>query len=124
MKDIETLEDITFLVNQFYEKATIDPTISHFFTDVIQLNFEKHIPVISSFWESILFKKATYSGNPMLKHLELNALSPLTKAHFDRWLFLWKQTIDEHFTGELANEAISRAQQIGQLMQFKIAKHS
>lgn len=124
MKDIETLEDITFLVNQFYKKATIDPTISHFFTDVVQLNFEKHIPIISSFWESILFKKATYSGNPMLKHLELNTLSPLTEAHFKRWLFLWNETINEYYTGELANEAASRAQQIGQLMQFKIAKHS
>lgn len=122
MKIIKTKKDIIFLVDAFYKKALMDAEIGYFFTEVIQLNFEKHMLRLYDFWESILFKKATYSGNPMLKHLELNAKSPLKPAHFERWLFLWQETIKAHFNGELATEAINKANQIGQLMQFKISQ--
>lgn len=73
-----------------------------------------------NFWETTLLGEPSYRGNPMVKHLQLNQQQPLEPAHFDRWLALWKQTINTHFAGPKAEEAITRAQQIAHLMQFKI----
>ena len=124
MKEIKTKQDIIILVDAFYKKALTDLEIGYFFTEVMKINLEKHLPKLYNFWESILFKKASYSGNPMMKHLEINKTSQIKPAHFDRWLFLWQETVEELYTGELATEAINRANQIGQLMQFKIANNS
>jgi hemoglobin len=74
-----------------------------------------------SFWETILLGAASYKGNPMIKHIELNKLSPMTHTHFERWLTFWQETINENFAGVRSVEAISRAQSIAQIMQIKIA---
>lgn len=120
MKDIEERKDLELLIDEFYKKALKDPIISHFFTKVVQLDWKTHIPLIVDFWESNLLGSGNYKGNPMLTHLELNRKSPLNKEHFDRWLLLWEQTIKEQFKGDKAHLAIKRAEQIAQLMQFKI----
>lgn len=120
MKDIENRKDIETLIDNFYKKVIKDEKIGEFFTKVVVLDWEKHIPVMYNFWESILLGAASYKGNPMTKHIDLNAKKALKKDHFDKWLMLWEQTIEEHFEGNKAQEAIQRAQQIAQLMQHKI----
>lgn len=120
MKDICSREDIDFLIIAFYQSALKDPVIGHFFTEVVDLNLETHLPVISDFWESILLGRPVYRGNPMLKHLDLARKSPLKPEHMSRWLQLWEQTLVENFHGEKANLALERAQGIGRLMLFKI----
>jgi len=120
MHDIESKEDVLKLVTLFYEKAIPDEVIGHFFTNVVQLDFEKHIPKIAEFWSGILIGNSAYKGNPMEAHVKLNKLSPLEQKHFDRWLHLWKQTIKEHFSGPKADEASGRAETIAQLMFYKV----
>lgn len=73
-----------------------------------------------SFWETLLFGIASYKGNPMLKHLALNKTIPLNKDHFNQWLYLWEETVNEIFKGVKAKEAIAKAKSIGGLMQYKI----
>ena len=119
-KDIENRQDIENLIDAFYRKVVVDETIGYFFTEVVQLSWEKHIPIMYSFWETILLDNITYKGNPMVKHIELNRLEALTKEHFTRWLFLWKETIDEYFKGSIANIAKSKADQMAALMMYKI----
>jgi hemoglobin len=121
MRDIATKEDVLQLVTLFYEKAIPDEVIGHFFTKVVQLDFEKHIPKIADFWSGILLGNSEYKGNPMEAHIKLNQLSPLEQKHFDRWLELWKETIAENFAGPKADEASSRAETIAQLMLFRVA---
>jgi hemoglobin len=120
MPDITHRKDLELLIDAFYKKALKDELIQHFFTEVVQLDWEQHIPLIVDFWESSLLGTGNYKGNPMSAHLQLDRKSPLEPAHFDRWLKLWEETVNENFDGETANLAISRAQQIAQLMQFKI----
>lgn len=120
MSDIESKEDVLKLVTLFYEKAIPDETIGHFFTKVMQLDFEKHIPKIAEFWSGILLGNSEYRGNPMEAHVKLNQLSPMEQQHFDRWLLLWKETISENFSGPKADEASSRAETIAQLMFYKV----
>jgi hemoglobin len=98
----------------------IDDVIGFFFTEVVQLSLEKHIPIIVSFWETILLDKGTYKGNPMDKHFHLNRLSPIQPHHFQRWLLLWETTINENFSGTKAKEAINKARTIAYLMEQKV----
>lgn len=124
MKDIENSHDIKFLIDEFYNQVIVDDLIGHFFTDVVKLDWDKHIPVMNDFWETTLLGKMKYKGNPMLKHIELNRLAPLQAEHFDRWLTLWESTIKENFQGSKADEAVKRARHIAELMKFKIQQHT
>lgn len=55
MKALADATDIQFLVKAFYEKVKADATIGYLFTEVAKLDFDAHLPVINSFWESVLF---------------------------------------------------------------------
>ena len=107
------------LVDRFYTKVKRDRVIGHFFTKAVDFSWEKHIPVMVAFWSGILLGENSYSGNPMQKHLELNKVFPIEKMHFERWLELWGETVRENFSGEKAEEAVSRAKSIAQLIHFK-----
>jgi len=122
MNDIQTEGDIKILVDKFYQKVLADPVIGFIFTEIVVLSWEQHIPIMNSFWSSLLLGSNTYNGNPMIKHMELNKRMPLTKVHFDRWLQLWESTVNENFIGAKANEAITRAQNIAALMHHKMEK--
>ena len=119
-KEIKTEADIQLLINTFYEKVIRDPIIGFIFTEVVQLSWEKHIPIMYAFWGSILLDNHTYSGNPMMKHIELDKKIALTQIHFDRWLKLWEENVNAHFVGHVAEEAKKRAKMIAPLMLHKV----
>lgn len=120
MKKLESREDIELLVNSFYDKVIKDETIGFFFNDVAKVNWANHLPKMYSFWESILFGQMTYKGNPMEVHFPINAMEAMEVKHFDRWIELWKKTIDENFVGENADMAIYKAENIAKLMAYKM----
>ena len=117
LKEIQTPAEIKEMVDAFYDKVNKDPLLSPVFNDFAGVHWEEHLPVMYSFWGSMLLGDFTYKGNPFLKHIPL----PIEKAHFDRWLALFMETIEEHFTGEKAEEAKSRARSIAGIFQFKLA---
>ncbi|MFY0625382.1 MAG: group III truncated hemoglobin [Reichenbachiella sp.] len=120
MTEIQTRDDIKTMIDAFYHKAVNDDVIGFFFTEVIQLDFEIHMPKMYDFWETTLFHKAVYKGNPMSVHQDLHQKSPLEKVHYDRWQTLFLETVDELFEGEKAELAKQRAQSIAMMMQIKI----
>ncbi|MEQ6168924.1 group III truncated hemoglobin [Ekhidna sp. MALMAid0563] len=120
MPDITTRQDIELLVDKFYEQVIQDDIIGEFFTGVVKLDWEVHIPIMYNFWETILLDHIVYKGNPMLKHIQLSQKKALESKHFERWLELWEKTIRMSFQGPKAEEAISRAKQIASLMKFKV----
>jgi len=124
MKEITGRPEVELLVDKFYEKVVQDDLIGFFFTDVVEIDWAKHKPVMYDFWESTLFGLAKYKGNPMLKHIELHKKEKLHSEHFNRWLDLWKETVSENFEGEVAEQAVQKASQIGGLMKYKIAIHN
>ena len=124
MRDIKSETDVKELIDKFYTKVIADPSIGYIFTDVIFLSWEKHIPIMNSFWCSVLLGTNSYSGNPMIKHIELDHKVKLTRVHFDTWLQLWETTINENFSGSVANEAKTRAITIAATIQSKIAQHA
>jgi hemoglobin len=119
-KDIETIQDIQLLVNSFYNKVKADKTMGFFFTDVVKVNWDKHLPVMYHFWENALFYTGTYEGNPMEIHKHLHKIAPLSAEHFKQWLHLFNTTVDELFKGKTASLAKQRALSIATVMQIKI----
>lgn len=123
-KDITSRKDIELLVDEFYTKVKDDEFIGFIFTDVANVNWEKHLAVMYDFFENMLFYTGPYTGNPMELHKHVNKLYPLTEVHFKRWNQLFGQTVDELFTGETASLVKARALSISAVMQMKIAAES
>ena len=124
-KDIETRADIDALMNEFYARAIADDEIGYIFTDVMNLNLEKHLPVIGDFWESLLLGNNVYQRhgrNPLLIHAEISEKSMLEIKHFRRWLEIFNATVDENFTGIRADFAKGRAEAIANRMKNFICR--
>ncbi|HYF03069.1 MAG TPA: group III truncated hemoglobin [Patescibacteria group bacterium] len=116
MNDITTRADIEQFVNSFYEKVNQDELLSPVFNDFAEVDWEKHLPTMYSFWETLLFDERTYSGRPFPPHTFL----PVTAYHFERWVALFKKNIDEHFQGTTAEEAKLRATTIAHVFQNRL----
>ena len=119
-RDIKNRKDIEHLINLFYDKVKKDELIGFIFNDVAKVNWEKHLPVMYDFWENVIFSTGNYTGNPMIVHLQLHQHVPLTKKHFDQWLKLFTETVDELFQGNNATLIKERALSIATIMQSKI----
>ena len=120
MRDISNRDDIEKLVNAFYKKVIDDDLIGIFFTKIVELKWDVHLPVMYDFWESMLFGTGKYKGNPMIKHIEIHKKKRMEAEHFDRWLEVWKSTVRQNFSGEKADMAVMKAEQVSSLMKFKL----
>jgi hemoglobin len=118
--DINSREDITRILLSFYKKAFTDELIGKFFTEVVPLDLDTHIPVITDFWETILLNQRKYSKNVMQIHQHISSLSAIKKQHLDRWVKLITETIDEHNNGNRATLMKQRARSIATLMEMKL----
>ena len=112
--DIEDRAGCERLVRAFYGRALVDPIIGWIFVDIAKLDLEAHVPVIASFWETILLGSQTYGGGAFRPHAALHAKVALQAEHFQRWLVLWRTTVDELFTGQRAELAKAHALRVAQ----------
>lgn len=117
-REIETPEDVKFMVDSFYEKVNQDQLLSPVFNDFANVDWESHLPKMYTFWESILFATGEYQGQPFQKHIPL----PISLAHFERWIKLFEDNVDQHFEGEKAALAKHRALTIAHIFKTKL-KH-
>ena len=103
--DILNLDDIVLFVNVFYAKVQEDDLIGPVFGIVI-LDWQPHLDKMYQFWNAALFGVPGFRGNPFAKHAPL-AIGP---KHFERWLSLFRETIDSNFEGIMADDAKNRAE--------------
>lgn len=118
--DINTRNDIILLVDSFYTKVQQNDIIGPIFTEIVKVDWLHHLPKMYDFWESILFGKAIYKGNPMLTHFAINEKASLKEDQFKIWKNIFLHTVDELFEGENAVTIKQKAQSIADLMNFKI----
>ena len=60
-----------------------------------------------------------YMGRPMPKHI---AIPELSDAHFQRWLTLFRETVDELCPPQVAALFLDRAERIGHNFRIRIAQ--
>jgi hemoglobin len=115
--DILNLADVKLLVDSFYGKVRDNELLAPIFNGVIGEKWPVHLEKMYGFWQTLLLETPVYSGSPFLKHAKL----PIEKEHFDTWMKLFTETIDEHFTGAKADEAKWRAARMSEMFQYKLA---
>ena len=120
-KKIESREDVSFLVRAFYAKIREDALLGPIFNGIIT-DWEKHLELLTDFWETNLFYERKYFGNPLHAHVEVDKKSghAINELHFGTWLNLWFQTIEEHFEGEIADTTKNRARAMGTFLHLNI----
>jgi hemoglobin len=99
-------------VRAFYGRALGDPILGFIFNDVAHLDLESHVPRLTAFWETILLGAHSYGGGAFAPHAALNAQVRLFPGHFERWLWLWRTTVDELFAGARAELAKAHAERV------------
>jgi hemoglobin len=68
----------------------------------------------------VLFRSGQYRANALAPHLRLHRKAHLTPAHFERWLTLWRATVDERHAGAKADLAKLQATRIAGAMSRRI----
>jgi len=118
--DIATRTDLESLVNTFYDCVRADEILGPIFDDVAHTDWERHLPKMYDFWDTVVFGAARFRGNPLAVHRELARRVPLGGREFGRWLSLFHQTVDTLFSGPRAEDAKARASRIAAVMQQHI----
>ena len=120
-QDLKNREDVFLLVSSFYDKVREDKVLGPFFNDTIT-DWNAHLQHLTTFWESSLFLKTKYLGNPLEAHVKVDAKhnNTITELHFGLWLNLWFETINELFEGDYAENAKRRARKMGTFLYLKI----
>jgi len=106
---------IPLMVDSFYDLVRQDSLLGPIFDEAID-DWGVHLPKMYLFWERLLFGTGAYAGNPYAKHEML----PVDKEHFNRWVDLFVQTVDEHFLGPKAEEAKALARRIAATFQLRM----
>lgn len=123
LSDIKNRDDVFLLVNTFYDKVKVDKELGPIFNKAIK-DWPAHIVHLTNFWESQLFMKNVFSGNPLKKHVLVDKQNnhTITNEYFGIWLNYWLQTLDELFKGERTLLARNRARNMGTFMFMEIFK--
>lgn len=106
MKDIEDKQDIVLLVDTFYAEVQKDKLLAPVFNKYLNNKWDVHHEKLYRFWQTVLFKEKTYSGQPHKMHEKMT----VSRQHFDRWLQVWNHTVDQLFEGRMADRAKFRGQ--------------
>jgi hemoglobin len=104
------------LVRAFYGKVRNHPVLGPVFNARID-DWELHMSRLCAFWSSVILASGAYGGSPMQKHLGL----PVDGRHFDLWLGLFYQTLQEECLPSVAALLMERATRIAESLETAIA---
>ena len=110
----ETL--IESVVRTFYATVRKDYMLGPIFEEHIH-DWEPHLQNMFAFWSSVMLHTNRYNGRPMPKHVVL----PIDAAHFDQWLKIFKNTVEELCVREDAELFMKKATQIAHSLELGLA---
>ena len=116
--DIEGIDDIKILVDVFYDKVAKDDLLAPIFNFRLSTYWVPHLEKMYTFWNAVLFGVKGYIGNPFMKH----ATMELSDEHFSRWIGMFNETVDEHFSGPVADDAKKRALIMANMFKARLAE--
>lgn len=125
MKEIENRDDVSKLVNTFYDKIRNDEVLGPIFEMHLEGRWAAHLEKLTDFWETNLFGIPKFSGNPQRAHavVDKNLDHTVSQNHFSHWVEMWHQTIDELFEGRLADRAKMAAERMAQGLYLGVVSH-
>ncbi|MGJ3230481.1 MAG: group III truncated hemoglobin [Oceanicaulis sp.] len=100
------------LVESFYARVRDDAALGPVFERAIGGDWEPHLATMKRFWESVALGAGAYSGRPIPAHHK--HLPHIQPAHFQRWLALFQQTLEDIAPTNAARDFfMARAERIG-----------
>jgi len=114
-RDLRDSSDIEQLVRAFYRRAATDDLLGPVF-EAAHVDWAVHIPRLIDFWSWQLFGVRGYEGNPLRAHQPLQTATPFREEHYERWLELFGETVDEQFGGPTAEAAKTRARKMAKAL--------
>lgn len=107
--DLTSRGAIAELVTTFYREIVFDEVLEPVFSEIAEVDWVAHIPVLIDYWTSILLGAKDYRGSIMGVHRHLHDLASIERDHCDRWYSLWVGCVDERWAGPVADRAKSHA---------------
>jgi len=99
------------LVRKFYATVLEDDMLAPIFIkalgdDLKNGKWHEHLNTLYNFWMLMMTGLSPYGGHPYPPHA---FLGPLSREHFERWLELFKETLNELFIPEIADKFYKKA---------------
>lgn len=104
------------LVHSFYAEVRRDSLLGPVFEPRIH-DWPEHLDKLSAFWSSVVLMTGRYKGRPMPVHA---AIPEISRAHFERWLELFRRTARSVCPGAAADLFIDRAERIAESLHLGI----
>jgi hemoglobin len=114
--DLDARPQIARLVRDFYRDVAMDDLLGPVFADA-HVDWPSHISTLVEFWSEQLLGELGYEGTPLRAHAPIHERSPFTSKHYQRWLELFTETVDQHFAGPYAEFAKARAARMARALQ-------
>lgn len=108
LADIQNKADIQLLVDSFYSRVREHAELGPIFNEKLADRWPEHLHKMYAFWATLLLAEYSYRGHPFEPHATL----PIGEVHFTAWLKLFRETLNELFSGPIAEQALLRANMI------------
>ena len=105
------------LVHAFYAEVRRDAMLGPIFEARVR-DWPEHLAKLCAFWSSVVLMTGRYKGRPMPVHA---AIPGLARAHFERWLTLFRATAKSVCPAPAAALFIDRAERIAESLHLGIS---
>lgn len=111
-RDLDDSTEIAEMVRRFYADVAQDDLLGPLFNEVARVDWSEHLPKLTAFWCRALLGEYGYQGNPFRAHIEVHEREPFTRAHFERWLDMFHETLDLGWEGPHVDQAKELARRV------------
>ena len=104
------------MVRQFYGTVLKDDMLAPIFIkslgdDLNNGKWHEHLNTLYKFWDLMMTGRRGYGGDPFPPHA---FIGPLHRVTFERWLKLFKETVNQLFNPEIANKFYVKANRLAE----------
>ncbi len=123
-RDRFAVEQIERMVHEFYGRVRSEPVLGPIFDRRID-DWPHHLDRMVGFWRAVLRSEPTFTmserGSPPILHRQIDGIEV---AHFERWLALFGEVVDDTFAASDAADVKAAAQRIGVALSRHLAPGS
>jgi hemoglobin len=114
-RDLDSPDEIAEMVRRFYRDVAQDDLLGPVFNDVARVDWGEHLSKLTLFWCRALLGIEGYTGNPFRAHELVHGSSAFTVRHFERWLELFRDTIELGWVGPNSSRALVLARNVARV---------
>ncbi|GAB5543718.1 MAG: group III truncated hemoglobin [Sandaracinaceae bacterium] len=116
--------EIAGFVRAFYGRVQHHPELGPVFARRIE-DWEPHLARMTAFWTAVLHGVPAYTpsprGGPPVLH---RAIEELSRAHFDAWLTLFRETLVERLGEDRAEPVMQRARRMARALSAHLPREA